>query len=135
VVSVVWSGSTVSSFCLSPNGGAATAALHLAGHRQVKVIPDGRLLPVPSTHLPSLALPEDPHSAISSMAMLFFVVAAPTSCACRHLMSELSFSGFILSTIGPFGPLLDAFPRVMLLCCRDLAHALLRVAMLSPWSD
>ncbi len=47
-------------------------------------------------NLPSLAVLEDPHSALSSMAMLSFVVAAPTSCASRHLMSEFLFSGIIL---------------------------------------
>ena len=43
-------------------------------------------------NLPFLAVLEDPHSAFSSMAMLSFVVAAPTSCASRHLMSEFPFS-------------------------------------------
>ena len=69
---------------------------HLAFHRQVTVVPDGWFSPVPSIHLPSLALPEDPQSVVSSMALLFFVVAAPTSCACRHLMSEFFLSCIIL---------------------------------------
>ncbi len=77
---------------------------------------------------------EDPFLfTLSSVDMLFFVVLpAPTSCASRHLMSSSLFSGLTLSAMGPSGPLLDAFPCVMLLRCRGRAHALLRVPMLSP---
>ena len=87
-------------------------------------------------YLLPFAVLEDPHFTLSFLDLLFFcVLAVPTSCASRHLMSRSRFSGLTLSAMGPCGPLLDAFPRVMLLRCRGLAQALLRVPMLSPWPD
>ncbi len=76
------------SYCLPPPRWGVGHLATLTGHFAVKLqfTSDRCLLPVSWTSLASLAVLEDPFFTFSFLDTLFyFVLAAPTSCASRHL--------------------------------------------------